>query len=258
MKKKYELTEGIYHGTDMTKLFRIKALVDIPYHGVKRGELGGFIEKEENLCHLGNAWVMPNSYILGDSLISDDVIVKNGAEIQDSHLSLDIVVSGMVKIKDSHLTGRRFRIEDEVSLDDCEMRGEGIVIKNKASILGLFCDKALYNFEVSQNAKIHNTGDADTNFGGAEITITGNACLTDVWNLFGNDITIQDNAVIEGRTTLHGNNILIEDAAVVGEGVTIYDNVHLSECVKIISTIALSHLQNFSLNGDIEFDLADL
>lgn len=260
MAKKYELTEEFLHSSNGTRMFRIKALVNIPYHGVKRGELGGFIESVNNLSQQGNAWVMPNCHVFGDSEISGDVIVKNGAEIQDSHLSYDIVVSGIVKIKDSHLTGNRFRIEDEASLDDCEMRGEGVLIKDKAKLLGIFCDHQLENFEVSENASIVNTGDADTTLGGSNIKITGNARLTDVWNLIGDNITIQDDAVIEGKTTLHGNNIIVEDMAVVGENVTIHDNVHLSECAKVINTNVGDFLilKDASFNGDIEYDMYDL
>lgn len=260
MAKKYELTEEFLHSSNGTRMFRIKALVNIPYHGVKRGELGGFIESVNNLSHQGNAWVMPNCHVFGDSEISGDVIVKNGAEIQDSHLSDDMVVSGVVKIKDCHLTGRRFRIEEEANLYDCEMRGEGILITGKAQLLGVFCDKLLENFEVSGNASIENTGDADTNIGGSNIKIVGNARLTDVWNLIGNNITIKDDAVIEGKTTFHGNNITVEDMAVVGENVTIHGNVHLSECAKVINNNVgdFLTLKDASFNGDIEFNMADL
>lgn len=260
MKKKYEMTELFTLSSDGTKVYRIKALVNIPYHGVKAGELGGFIENEKNLSHQGSAWVMPNCHVFGKSEVLNDVIVKNGAEIQDSHLSDDMVVSGVVKIKDCHLTGRRFRIEGEASLDDCEMRGEGILINGKAKLLGVFCDKPLESFEVSENASIVNTGDSDTNFGGSNITITGNAQLTDVWNLIGNNITIKDDSVIEAKTTIHGKNIVIRDMAVVGENVIIYDNVELSECAKVINTDSsnFSALEKVKINGDIEFDIANL
>ena len=56
--KKYELTTD----TKMVlgrKLFRIKALVS--FGNVKIGDLGGYIEKEENLSQEGNAWVSGNA-----------------------------------------------------------------------------------------------------------------------------------------------------------------------------------------------------
>ena len=52
--KKFELTaeSKIFAGK---KLFRIKALIS--FGNVEEGELGGFVEKEENLDQSGNAWV---------------------------------------------------------------------------------------------------------------------------------------------------------------------------------------------------------
>lgn len=53
--KKFELTSEFITNIFGTKLFRIKALIE--FGNVKAGELGGFVEKEENLNHEGNAWV---------------------------------------------------------------------------------------------------------------------------------------------------------------------------------------------------------
>ena len=41
------------------KLFRIKALIS--FRDVEEGELGGYIEKEDNLSVYGNAWVYGNA-----------------------------------------------------------------------------------------------------------------------------------------------------------------------------------------------------
>lgn len=58
--KKYELTNECITFTGR-KLYRIKALVD--FGDVKAGELGGYIEKEDNLSHDGNAWVSDNAKV---------------------------------------------------------------------------------------------------------------------------------------------------------------------------------------------------
>ena len=57
--KKFELTSEFITNIFGTKLFRIKALVE--FGNVEAGELGGYIEKEENLDHDGNAWVYGNA-----------------------------------------------------------------------------------------------------------------------------------------------------------------------------------------------------
>ena len=55
MAKKFELTAEFVTNIFGKKLFRIKALM--AFGDVKEGELGGYLEKEENLDHDGNAWV---------------------------------------------------------------------------------------------------------------------------------------------------------------------------------------------------------
>lgn len=71
--KKFELTtESIY--LLGIKLFRIKALVT--FGCVKKGELGGFVEKEENLDHTGSAWIFGNALVHGDEEVSGNAEVS--------------------------------------------------------------------------------------------------------------------------------------------------------------------------------------
>lgn len=52
MEKKYELVKDDFVMVNGNKLYRIKSLIDIePW--VAAGQLGGYIEKEENLSHVG-------------------------------------------------------------------------------------------------------------------------------------------------------------------------------------------------------------
>ena len=58
--KKYELTSETKVFLGKT-LYRIKALVQ--FGNVNAGDLGGWIEKEENLSQYGNAWVSGNAEV---------------------------------------------------------------------------------------------------------------------------------------------------------------------------------------------------
>jgi len=61
---KYKLTgETLTH--EGKTLHRIEALVDIPLHGIKAGDRGGYIEKEDNLSQEGDARVGDNVIMLG-------------------------------------------------------------------------------------------------------------------------------------------------------------------------------------------------
>lgn len=64
--KKYELTAESIVKFGRT-LFRIKALV--AFGDVKEGELGGFVEKEENLDQSGDAWVSGAAQVFGAAQI---------------------------------------------------------------------------------------------------------------------------------------------------------------------------------------------
>ena len=73
--KKYELLKDDAVRYFGRTLYRIKATTD--FGDVKKGELGGYIEKEKNLSHLGDAWVSGNARVSGDATVSElgDVIV---------------------------------------------------------------------------------------------------------------------------------------------------------------------------------------
>lgn len=65
--KKFELTANskMHLGK---KLFQIKALIS--FGNVEEGDLGGFIEKEDNLSQSGDAEVSGNARVYGDAEVS--------------------------------------------------------------------------------------------------------------------------------------------------------------------------------------------
>ena len=76
--KKFELTAN-FKMVLGRKLFQIKALIDIEKYGVKAGDLGGWVEKEENLSHEGNAWVFDNAQVSGNAQVFDNAQVSGDA-----------------------------------------------------------------------------------------------------------------------------------------------------------------------------------
>ena len=58
-------------------LYRIKA--KISFGIVIKGELGGYIEKEDNLSVSGNAWVYGNAWVSGDALVYGNARVYGNA-----------------------------------------------------------------------------------------------------------------------------------------------------------------------------------
>ena len=95
--EKYELTNEAVEWWGRT-LYRIKALKD--FSGVKVGELGGFIEKEENLSQEGNAWVYSNAKVYDDARVYGDAMVSEGAWVSACY-----VIAGVVGIIDGRRRG---------------------------------------------------------------------------------------------------------------------------------------------------------
>ena len=76
--KKFELTSESIVKFGRT-LFRIRALV--AFGNVKEGELGGFLEKEENLAQDGNAWVGGNATVSGYATVCENATVSGYATV---------------------------------------------------------------------------------------------------------------------------------------------------------------------------------
>lgn len=76
--KKYELTEETVTVYGKT-LYRIRAVRD--FGSVKTGEFGGYIEKEENLSHFGNAWVSGNAWVFDNARVYDNAWVCGDAKV---------------------------------------------------------------------------------------------------------------------------------------------------------------------------------
>ena len=93
---KYELTTTTkdYYGI---KLYQIKALKD--FGNVKKGELGGWIEKEANLSQDGVCWVSDNAWVSDDAQVYGNAKVYGDAWVYDNaHISGDAWVYGNAKV----------------------------------------------------------------------------------------------------------------------------------------------------------------
>src|SRR5260364_199985 len=82
MSKKYELLKDDCIEYDGRTLYRIRAPRD--FRGMKKGDSGGYIEKEENLSPEGEAWVYDNARVFGDARVSGNAWVFGNARVYDN------------------------------------------------------------------------------------------------------------------------------------------------------------------------------
>ena len=93
MEKKFELTDKFVFNTFGIKLFQIKCTKSFKY--AKEGDLGGYVEKDENLDQESDAWVSGNARVSGDAWVSGDAQVSGNAQVYgDARVSGNAWVSG--------------------------------------------------------------------------------------------------------------------------------------------------------------------
>ena len=128
--KKYELLKDDSIKVGETTLYRIRALRD--FKDVKAGDLGGYIESEENLSHEGNCWVYDSARVCGNAQVYDNAVVYahaniagnaricDNAQIGDKAQILDnAVISGNTEIVGNTFVTDNAKISGDVTIK-CE------------------------------------------------------------------------------------------------------------------------------------------
>ena len=85
--KKYKLIESSLFWQYGRPIYRIQALRD--FSDVKKGDLGGFVESEENLSQYGNCWIYDNAQAVDRSMVVGDACLRDCAQMYDSSLIKD-------------------------------------------------------------------------------------------------------------------------------------------------------------------------
>jgi hypothetical protein len=96
---KYKLTdETIEHNGK--RLYRIQALKD--FGNVKTGDLGGYVESENNLSQEGNCWVYDKAKVFDNALVSDNVrVFGNACVFENARVLGNARVSGNARVYDT-------------------------------------------------------------------------------------------------------------------------------------------------------------
>ena len=156
-KRKYEITEETKILKSGEVLHRIRAVRS--FGTVKCGHMGGWIEKESNLSHEGNAWVHYNAMVYGDARVYGDAYISGTAQIfEKARVFEEAKVFGNAKVY-----GEAWVYGDSLMYDLAEAYGEAMI-----------CDyAAVFGFaRIFGEAGI--TGETQV-FGSAKISCCGNS-----------------------------------------------------------------------------------
>lgn len=90
MKKKYILTDKVKKYSNRT-LHRIMAVKD--FGNIKKGDLGGWIEREENLSQEGTCWVYDKAKVYDIARVSENARIFDKAQVSgEAHIYGDAAV----------------------------------------------------------------------------------------------------------------------------------------------------------------------
>jgi hypothetical protein len=105
MQKKYEVLAHDSVVVGQRRLFRIRAVRD--FGDIRRGDVGGYIECEANLCHFGNSWVHDVAQVYGSgAVVRDNARVRGEAWVL-GRVEGDAEVCDLVVIAEGACVGGR-------------------------------------------------------------------------------------------------------------------------------------------------------
>jgi len=136
---KYKLTKVTKEWCGVT-LFQIEALTS--FGNIKKGDKGGFIEKESNLSQYDDAWVYGNAQVSDDACVFGNARVSGNAQVSD-----DAWVYGNAQVSDDAQVSGNARVSGNAQVsDDARVSGNAQVSGN-ARVFG--------NAQVSGNAQVY-------------------------------------------------------------------------------------------------------
>jgi hypothetical protein len=181
--RKYRLTDVHINYRDRT-LYRIQAVKS--FGNVNKGSLGGYIESEDNLSHVGDCWVGESAKVCDYSYVSGKSLVYGEAQVYGRvHISESSKVFGYAKLYGNNVrTYGRVRIYGHAKI----------------------CGGGTYTHEsvwLCSNSQIYGNGEIYKGWVGGNSTIYGNAILNVDYSSLILDIDIDHGMWIK---ELHENN----------------------------------------------------
>ncbi len=126
-KKKYQLLEDDTIVRDGRKLYRLQALRDVR-HGVKAGDLGGYVEKEANLSQEGTCWLFGKACAYEDARVEEDARLFGHATLR-----------GKAKLIEKASLWREAIVQGEATVGGVSVLEDQVVVGGKAILKGRVC-----------------------------------------------------------------------------------------------------------------------
>lgn len=213
--KKYELTEETIVDYGVT-LHRIRYLYGIPKLGVEPGDLGGYVQSEQNLSQEGLCLIKDGAIVTGNAVVSQDAMISGNAWVGDN-----ANVSGNAKISHSatvrgdsvirgkaHIWGRAMVSGASVIEGDVTAYSDAFIAHEKEPEMP-------FKAHLTDGVKVH-----------GKAKISGQAILRGSVTIC-EEASVRDRAVLEDSAHISGTAVVSGDAHVYGN-TKIYKGSHIS------------------------------
>lgn len=136
MKRKYKFTgetkviQNVPTEYFMPRRIVLQRIVAVRSFGsVTKGDIGGWIESDENLSHDGNCWVEDNATVFSEGRVEGNAHVKGCAKVYlGAVICDDATVSGYAKIYKHARVGGKTQILDNVTVrKGAEVKGKAVI-----------------------------------------------------------------------------------------------------------------------------------
>jgi carbonic anhydrase/acetyltransferase-like protein (isoleucine patch superfamily) len=206
--------ENPVKGEKAQKMYRIRALRDIPEHGVKKGDWGGYVQEAESLSHKGGCWVADQAQVIYNVRITGDVLVADHA-IVDGEPGYMITLCDDVQILGNAQVLARTGHASSNDIRELSCFNENFVAKDLAYIRNLALG----------------TGDA---------VVGGHADIRGAREISGTSVVldravIRRGAVVEGNSTVGGDAVIEENEIVSSLAIGINSDDGNQRLMKIVA-----------------------
>lgn len=221
----YEFTGELFL-YDNTPLHQIRALIDLPHHGVKAGDIGGYIQSEKNLQD--EAWVAFRSMVLDEAVVADSALVTGGSVVRHNS-----EVSGRAMVGEkSHLSDFS-KVTDDAVANGVHMEGFSKIYEN-AKVKGA---------SMSGGSKVYGNATVDGSY--VELKdyaeVFGSATVKDQVSMSGIS-SVSEEAQVSGKVKLRcqariGGSAVVSDNAVIGGDVVVCDKANITDDAMVCGVV---------------------
>ena len=115
MDKKYEILKDQAITMNGSTIYRIKALKN--FGDVEAGDMGGFVESEDNLSHEGPCWIYGDAMVYHKAKVKDNAIVRDYVHVfNNARVMENAIVEGHARVSDDSTVFGNARVKDNANV----------------------------------------------------------------------------------------------------------------------------------------------